>query len=64
MIELTRLGGGVFCLNPDQIETVEATPDTVVTLTNGHRYIVRETPAEVTERVVSFRRRLFAPAKA
>ena len=57
MIEVTRLGGGVFYLNPDQIETLEATPDTVITLTNGHRYVVRETPGEVRERIIAFRRR-------
>ena len=57
MIEVTRLGGGAFFLNPDQIETLEATPDTVITLTNGHRYVVRETPGEVRERIIAFRRR-------
>src|ERR1700746_1135009 len=36
-----------FFLNPDLIQVVEAHPDTVITLTNGSRYVVSETPAEV-----------------
>ena len=45
-------------VNSDLIETVEATPDTVVTLTTGKKLIVRETPAEIVALVVEFRRRL------
>ena len=58
MIEVTRFNGGVFLLNSDQIETVEATPDTVITLTNGHRYVEKESPEEVLRRVAAFRRGL------
>ena len=47
MIELHRLNGELFLLNSDMIETVEVTPDSVVRLFNGHRYIVRETLAEI-----------------
>jgi flagellar protein FlbD len=61
MIELTRMGGGPFVVNADQIETVEATPDTVITLVNGHRYIVRESPVEIVARATAFRRRCFLP---
>ena len=45
-------------VNADLIETVEATPDTVVTLTTGKKLIVLETPAEIVALVVEFRRRL------
>ncbi|MDX6578707.1 MAG: flagellar protein FlbD [Gaiellales bacterium] len=45
-------------VNADLIETVEATPDTVVTLTTGKKLIVQETPAEIVALVVEFRRRL------
>ncbi|PIE54270.1 MAG: flagellar protein FlbD [Dethiosulfovibrio peptidovorans] len=47
MIEVTRLNNSIFILNSELIETVEATPDTVITLVNGHRYVVRESPREV-----------------
>jgi flagellar protein FlbD len=42
MIELHRINGEIFFLNPDLIETIETTPDTVVRLLNGHRYLVKE----------------------
>ncbi|GAB6935764.1 flagellar FlbD family protein [Calditerricola yamamurae] len=54
MILLTRLNGSQFSLNAFLIETVEETPDTVVTLVNGKKYIVRESMAEVVERVRTF----------
>ncbi|MFO7248039.1 MAG: flagellar FlbD family protein [Bacillota bacterium] len=54
MILLTRLNGSQFSLNAFLIETVEETPDTVVTLVNGKKYIVRESMAEVVERVRAF----------
>lgn len=60
MIKLTRLNGTEFVINSDHIETVEATPDTVITLTNEHKWVVRETPDEVIERTVAFKRRLRA----
>ena len=56
VIEVTRLNGTVFFLNPDLLEIMEATPDTVILLTNGHRYVVRESPGEVVRRVILFRR--------
>jgi flagellar protein FlbD len=42
MMALTRLDGALFYLNPLLVETIEATPDTVILLTSGHRYVVRE----------------------
>lgn len=47
-----------FLLNPDQIETVESTPDTVVTLLSGHRFVVAESPAQVAELVTLWRARI------
>ena len=56
MIELTRIDGTVFYINPDLIELMEATH---VTMTNGHRYVCSETPDEVVVRVAEFRRMSF-----
>ena len=47
MIQLTRLNGTEFLINCDHIEVVEATPDTVITLQNDHKWVVRETPADL-----------------
>lgn len=58
MIELTRLNGKVMILNSDLIKTAEASPDTMLTLINGEKLIVREEIADITERVLAYRARL------
>ena len=60
MIELTRLNGNPMVLNSDLIKTAEASPDTMLTLINGEKLIVREEIAEVVERVLAYRARLLA----
>ncbi len=60
MIELTRLNGRPMVLNSDLIKTAEASPDTMLTLINGEKLIVREEIAEVMERVLAYRARLLA----
>lgn len=56
MIELTRIKGERFALNSDQIETMEQTPDTVITMLNGHKYIVKESVPVVISLIESFKR--------
>ncbi|MFH1010062.1 MAG: flagellar FlbD family protein [bacterium] len=58
MIPLTRLNGQNFYLNLDFIESIEACPDTLITLTNGKHLLVQETPDEISDRVLSLRRYL------
>ena len=60
MIELTRLNGNRMVLNSDLIKTAEASPDTMLTLINGEKLIVREEIGEVVERVLAYRARLLA----
>ena len=60
MIWVTRLNGEKFVINSDHIEIVEANPDTVITLTNGDKYIVKESVDEIIEKVIEFRRKIFA----
>jgi flagellar protein FlbD len=60
MIELTRLNGNPMVLNSDLIKTAEASPDTMLTLINGEKMIVREDCGEVVERVLAYRARLLA----
>ena len=60
MIRLHRLGhrdAEPVHLNPDLILMVEATPDTVVTLSTHKKLIVAETPEEIAALVLEFRRR-------
>ena len=58
MIEVSRLNGSIYFLNPDMILTLEATPDTVITLTTGEKLMVRESPPELIDRFVAFKRRI------
>jgi len=59
MIELTKLNKKKFILNCDMIEAVESTPDTVITLRNGKLNIVEESPEEIVQLVIAYKRRLF-----
>jgi flagellar protein FlbD len=59
MIQLTRLNHDEITINSDLIECLESTPDTLVKLTNGESFMVRESVEEVVQRVVDFRRRIF-----
>lgn len=63
MLQLTRLGGPVFALNPDLIERAEATPDTVVTLVNGSKYVIRESLEELTALIRAYRADIIATAQ-
>ncbi|MCR4739631.1 MAG: flagellar FlbD family protein [Lachnospiraceae bacterium] len=60
MIEVTRLNGVKILINPDQIESVEETPDTVITLMNGKKFIIKERRQEVKNLVKSFKREIYA----
>ena len=55
MIILHRLNQQEFILNADLVETLEATPDTLVTLTNGKKLIVRDDIKDVIGRVIEYR---------
>ena len=56
MIQLTRLNNHPLAVNSDLIKFVEQAPDTVITLLTGEKIVVRETAAEVLDRIVEFRR--------
>jgi flagellar protein FlbD len=56
MIHVTRINHLPLVLNADLIEHLEATPDTVISLTNGQKLVVLESVAEVVKRVIDFRR--------
>lgn len=56
MIYVTRLDGRQLVLNAELIESVEATPDTIISTTTGSKLMVRETVEEIVERVIGYRR--------
>jgi flagellar protein FlbD len=57
MIKLTGLNHKEFYLNCDLIEKIESTPDTVISTTQDKKFIVRETPEVIIQRIIDFRRR-------
>jgi len=60
MIQLTRLNRVPLIVNADLIEHVEVTPDTVVALTTGQKFLVLESAEDVVERVIQYRRAILA----
>jgi flagellar protein FlbD len=59
VIQVTRLNHLPLILNSDLIEHIEATPDTVVSLTTGQKIVVLESAEEIVARVIAFRRAIF-----
>jgi flagellar protein FlbD len=55
MIWVTRLNGSEIVVNADLIETLESTPDTVLTLVDGKKYVVQETAGDVVQRIQAYR---------
>ena len=62
MILVTRLNGAVFALNPDLVERADCTPDTVITLVDGTKYVIAESVPEFIDSVRHYRASLIAQA--
>ena len=63
MITLHKLNGALVTINAELIETIESAPDTVISLTTGNRYIVKEAVADVVEKIVEYRGRVLGARK-
>lgn len=63
MVKLSRINGAEVTVNAELIETVEATPDTIVALTTGKRLMVVETIDQVVEKVMAYRRSIATPLR-
>jgi flagellar protein FlbD len=61
MIALTRLNGQPIMVNADLIESVETTPDTVITLVSGNKLIVRDSMEAIQQRIIDFKRKIYGP---
>lgn len=59
MIDLTTMNNTEFVLNADHIEKIESVPETLITLTNGKKYIVLESIEEVKNRVIKYKNKIF-----
>lgn len=59
MVKLVGLNQKEFILNAEQIEKIEEVPETLITLINGKKYIVLETPEEVINKVIKYKNKIF-----
>ena len=57
MVKITDVGGHVMYINLDLIEKITTIPDTLISLLNGTKIMIKESPEEIIERIVQFRRR-------
>jgi flagellar protein FlbD len=55
MIQVTRLNNTKFVINAELIETIEATPDTMISLTTGKRFVVKETMEEIIRKIIEYK---------
>lgn len=58
MIQVTRLDGKTYWVNPHQIEIMEETPDLTISLLSGKKVVVREKPDEIITRIIEYRRKI------
>ncbi|NLY74783.1 MAG: flagellar FlbD family protein [Firmicutes bacterium] len=58
MISVNRLNKQEIWINPHLVETIEATPDTVISLTTGKRLVVKEPVEVVVEKIIQYRRKI------
>lgn len=59
MIKVTNINGNPYYLNSELIEIIESIPDTLITLRDGKKQYVRETPEEVVKKIIEFKKRIF-----
>ena len=64
MIYVTRLNHTPVVLNAELIEHIETTPDTVISLTTGQKFVVLESTEEVIRRAIEFRRAVMTPLRS
>jgi len=59
MIKLRKLNDSAFILNAELIQTIEETPDTVITLVNGQKLLVLEDSQEVINKIIEYKSKIF-----
>lgn len=59
MIDVTGMNQESFVLNADHIEKIEEVPETIITLTNGRKYIVLESVQEIKNAVIAYKNKIF-----
>ncbi len=58
MIKITRLNNSEIVLNAELIETLEATPDTIISMTAGKKFVAVESVDEIIEKIIEYKRKI------
>ena len=56
MIDVTRLNGKKYWVNPHMIESMESNPDLTLNMLSGRQLIIKEKPAEIIDKIVEYRK--------
>lgn len=59
MIMVTNINGVIYYINCELIETIESIPDTLITLRDGKKHYVKETPEELVKKIIEYKKRIF-----
>ena len=60
MVQVTRFNKEEILINAELIEMIEAVPDTVITMTTGKKFVVKETKEEMVDKIVAYKRRVLS----
>jgi flagellar protein FlbD len=60
MIEVMQLNGKSYWINPHQIEMIETNPDVTLVMLSGKKMIVKNTPEEILDKIITYRRKIGA----
>jgi flagellar protein FlbD len=63
MIRVKKMDGDEIVINAELIETIQATPDIVITLTNNKKFLVMDSEDEIINKVIEYRRRVLYPSE-
>lgn len=58
MIQVTKLNGKLFYINPHQIESIELTPDTTITMLSGKRLVVKDQYEVIFKEIIDYRKQI------
>ena len=63
MIEVSRLDGSAFWINPHMIESMVANPDLTLTMMSGKEIVIKDTPSELIEKIIAYRKKIVENAQ-
>ncbi len=58
MIEVTKLDGSKYWVNPHMIESMESTPDLTLSMLSGKKLVLKDSPSEVIDRIIQYRKKI------